>query len=61
VLTRDNIPFYLAGGVSLFGGFAGTETSVAARVQGANTTLLSGDIGVAMTIQITVSRTGICQ
>ena len=39
--------FYLAGGVSLFGGFAGTETSVAARVQGANTTLLSGDIGVA--------------
>nr|NQU93918.1 T9SS type A sorting domain-containing protein [Bacteroidota bacterium] len=42
--------FQMINGVSIYGGFAGTETSTAARtdygIGGANETILSGDIGV---------------
>jgi predicted outer membrane repeat protein len=39
--------FYLAGGVQMYGGFAGTETTLAARDYATNMTILSGDIGTA--------------
>ncbi len=38
--------FRLKGGWNLYGGFAGTETTLAERVPHANNTILSGDIGV---------------
>jgi hypothetical protein len=41
--------FYLDGGVQLYGGFAGTETTLAARDYATNVTILSGDIGTANT------------
>ncbi len=37
--------FYLKSGVDIYGGFAGTETSISARTIAANITTLSGDIG----------------
>jgi hypothetical protein len=46
--TRD-YSFYLAGGVQMYGGFAGTETTLAARDYATNVTILSGDIGTANT------------
>jgi hypothetical protein len=43
--------FYISSGVKIYGGFAGTETSVAERdasqIWNANKTLLSGDLGIA--------------
>ncbi|RYE21152.1 MAG: T9SS type B sorting domain-containing protein [Sphingobacteriales bacterium] len=33
-------------GIKLYGGFAGTETLISQRITGANTTILSGNIGV---------------
>jgi hypothetical protein len=39
--------FYLDGGVQLYGGFEGTETTLAARNSATNVTILSGDIGTA--------------
>ena len=47
--TADNsreISFQLIRGVALYGGFAGSETSLAQRNPVANPTILSGDIGV---------------
>ncbi|MFT4598438.1 MAG: hypothetical protein ACI9WM_000685 [Arenicella sp.] len=41
--------FFLAGGVHMYGGFAGTETALAARDYATNVTILSGDIGTANT------------
>ena len=38
------VRFELVGGVSLFGGFAGTETSLDQRIDGAHPTVLSGDL-----------------
>ncbi|MEM9065905.1 MAG: GC-type dockerin domain-anchored protein [Planctomycetota bacterium] len=38
------IPFDLVGGVALYGGFAGNETSIEDRVLGAHETVLSGDL-----------------
>ncbi len=41
-----NKTFYLYGGATIYGGFAGTETSINQRVIG-NITILSGDIGTS--------------
>lgn len=38
--------FYLRNGIKLFGGFAGTETTLAQRNLALNPTILSGDIGL---------------
>jgi hypothetical protein len=42
--------FYITSGVKIYGGFAGTETSLAERnsanIWGANKTILSGDLGI---------------
>ena len=46
--TRD-YSFYLAGGVHMYGGFDGTETTRVARDYATNVTILSGDIGTANT------------
>ncbi len=43
---RNNC-FGLRSGVSVYGGFAGTETSVSERVIFTNETILSGEIGAA--------------
>lgn len=40
--------FRLKGGVDVYGGFAGNETSITARNISANITILSGDIGTAI-------------
>lgn len=45
--TNRTIYFRLKNGVSIFGGFAGNETSVSSRNISANLTILSGDIGNA--------------
>jgi predicted outer membrane repeat protein len=42
--------FALKAGVGIFGGFAGSESSLGARNIAANTTTLSGDLGIADTI-----------
>lgn len=44
--SRDR-SFYLLNNVSIYGGFTGTETTLAQRNPGANPTILSGDIGAA--------------
>ena len=44
--SRNNC-FGLKNGVSVYGGFAGTETSVSERVIATNETILSGEIGAA--------------
>jgi hypothetical protein len=43
--TNRDFTFQLKGGVSLYGGFAGTEGAISARNIAANPTILSGDIG----------------
>ena len=48
-MSSRDYAFYLDGGVQLYGGFAGTETTLAARDYAANMTILSGDIGTANT------------
>lgn len=52
--TGNNTPadlrtktFHLPEGVKIYGGFAGTETSITTRNIPANATILSGDLGVA--------------
>lgn len=49
VADNRNNTFLLVQGVSVFGGFAGTETTASQRTQilGSNATILSGDIGTA--------------
>ncbi|PTT30921.1 hypothetical protein DBR28_15780 [Chryseobacterium sp. HMWF028] len=42
--------FYLKDGISVYGGFNGTETSLADRNINSNITILSGDIGILGTI-----------
>ena len=44
--TDRTISFVLKNGVSLYGGFAGTETQLSERDPNANPTYLSGDIGL---------------
>ncbi|CCG99979.1 hypothetical protein FAES_1970 [Fibrella aestuarina BUZ 2] len=45
-VTNDrNASFILASGVQLYGGFAGTETTLSGRVPGTHETILSGNIG----------------
>jgi len=41
-----NISFHLKGGISLYGGFSGNETSISQRNWVTNVTILSGDIGI---------------
>jgi hypothetical protein len=41
-----NINFKVKNNVSMYGGFAGTETTLAARVVASNPTMLDGDIGM---------------
>lgn len=43
--TDRTASFSIASGVSVYGGFAGTETALEQRVKGAYETVLSGDIG----------------
>ena len=43
-INHSTKTFYLVNGIALYGGFAGTETSIAQRVKG-NTTTLDGYIG----------------
>ena len=45
--TDRTISFHLKDGVELYGGFAGNETELSQRNWRKNTTILSGDIGVA--------------
>ena len=45
--TDRTISFQLKDGVELYGGFAGNETELSQRKWRVNTTILSGDIGVA--------------
>ncbi|MCP4353587.1 MAG: hypothetical protein GY795_49695 [Desulfobacterales bacterium] len=45
--TDRTISFRLVSGVSLYGGFAGTETDVSERDYQSNSTILSGDIGTS--------------
>lgn len=45
--TDQTISFELKDGVAIYGGFDGTETSLAQRKIAINVTILSGDIGVA--------------
>jgi len=46
-LVTRKIAFRLVNGVSIYGGFVGTETLLSQRDVSANPTILSGDIGVA--------------
>jgi hypothetical protein len=43
--TARDYTFHLRDGLKIYGGFAGTETSITARNIAANPTILSGDIG----------------
>src|ERR1700761_302227 len=43
--TSRTAAFTLKGGVGVYGGFAGTETTIGQRNPAANITILSGDIG----------------
>lgn len=43
--SRDKT-FYLKDGISVYGGFNGTETSLASRNYNINVTILSGDLGI---------------
>lgn len=45
VTTDRTASFILASGVQVYGGFAGTETSLSGRVPGTHETILSGNIG----------------
>jgi hypothetical protein len=45
--TNRSATFTIPSGVKIYGGFAGNETTLAQRIDGANITTLSGDIGVA--------------
>ncbi|RLJ34311.1 putative secreted protein (Por secretion system target) [Chryseobacterium sp. 7] len=47
--SRDKT-FYLKDGISVYGGFSGTETSLTDRDTSSNITLLSGDLGVLGTV-----------
>lgn len=47
--SRDKT-FYLKDGISVYGGFSGTETSLTDRNISSNITLLSGDLGVLGTV-----------
>lgn len=49
-LTNRDYTFFIPDGISLFGGFAGTETILSERNININMTILSGDIGTPVTL-----------
>lgn len=46
ITTDRTASFSIASGVSIYGGFEGTETALNQRITGINETILSGDIGI---------------